>query len=92
MGKRPVSELSCDGWKRPVSLQGHHPVHVRVVAQQRRVRLLGQNRSPRIGVPVTDCAEQGSGQQDVTDRAEAHNQDIRGADGIGHGQKVLPEW
>jgi hypothetical protein len=62
-----------------------------VVTQQRDVRLLGEHGDPGRRMTMPNGAEEWSGQEDVTDRAEAHGQDVRSRGGVVHGVKVQRE-
>jgi hypothetical protein len=62
------------------------------VAEQRGKRLLGEHRDPGARMALADGAQEGSGQENVADRTEAHGQNVRSGEGIGHGVKVQREW
>ena len=85
MGEGSSSNLPGKIAQRPTGSERDDAVHVWIVAEQRRVSRLGDHGQPGVTVALPDRAEQGSGQEDVADRAEAHGQDIRRWRSVGHG-------
>ena len=57
-------------------LDADHLAHMRIVAYQRSELRLGEHGDPRPRVRRPKGAEQGGGEQDVPDGAEAHHEDV----------------
>jgi hypothetical protein len=69
-------------------LESNHPVQVRVMTEQRDEGLLSERSYPGGRVTETDGAEQGSDEENVADRAEAHGEDVWRGGVVKHGEKL----
>jgi hypothetical protein len=92
MGVFLCSQLGGDTGERPAYLESNDSIHVRVMAEQRDVGLLGDHADAGRRMPEADGAEQRSGQEDIADRAEPHGEHVRRGGRVGHGGKVQREW